>query len=218
MTVIFDIQEVGLAVTEKVILDKITFQVNQGERVTLVGPSGSGKSSILKLLAGLVSPTQGTILVSEKNLSDLDMVFHRRTVSYCFQQPVLFGKTVKDNLAFPFEIHQLPFDQQKVEASLSSVALSPDFLEKKITELSGGEKQRVALIRNLLFEPEALLLDEVTAGLDAKTKMIVHQLIDNYRKSGKTIIEVTHDQSEIDAAERLITIEGGKLIHDKRLR
>ncbi len=111
MTVIFDIQEVGLMVTEKVILDKITFQVNQGERVTLVGPSGSGKSSILKLLAGLVSPTQGTILVSEKNFSDLDMVFHRRTVSYCFQQPVLFDKTVKDNLAFPFEIRQLPFDQ-----------------------------------------------------------------------------------------------------------
>lgn len=70
----------------------------------------------------------------------------------------------------------------------------------------------------MLFEPEALLLDEVTAGLDAKTKTIVHQLIDNYRKSGKTVIEVTHDQSEIDAAERLITIEEGKLIHDKRLR
>lgn len=107
----FDIQEVGLTVTEKVILDKISFQVNQGERVTLAGPSGSGKSSILKLLAGLVSPTQGTILVSEKNFSDLDMVFHRRTVSYCFQQPVLFDKTVKDNLAFPFEIRQLQFDQ-----------------------------------------------------------------------------------------------------------
>ncbi|CAM2733491.1 YbbL ABC transporter ATP-binding protein [Streptococcus acidominimus] len=84
--------------------------------------------------------------------------------------------------------------------------------------MSGGEKQRVALIRNLLFEPEALLLDEVTAGLDAKTKAIVHQLIDNYRKSGKTVIKVTHDQSEIDAAERLITIEEGKLINDKCLR
>lgn len=126
-----------MTVTEKVILDKITFQVNQGERVTLVGPSGSGKSSILKLLAGLVSLTQGTILVSEKNFSDLDMVFHRRTVSYCFQQPVLFDKTVKDNLAFPFEIRQLPFDQQKVEAALSSVALSPDFLEKKLRSCQG---------------------------------------------------------------------------------
>lgn len=208
---IFQLQSVGLSDKDKSILTDISFTVAEGERLTLVGPSGSGKSSILKLLAGLTSATSGTIFFQGRDIAELDMPTYRREVSYCFQQPVLFGQTVQDNLQFPFTIRQLAFDQTKALKALESVHLAPKFLSKKITELSGGEKQRVALIRNLLFEPKVLLLDEISAGLDAETKAIVNKLLADYQAAGNTLIEVTHDQSEIDAAQKILRIEGGRV-------
>ena len=89
--------------------------------------------------------------------------------------------------------------------------LPADMLTKNITELSGGEKQRVALIRNLIFTPKVLLLDEITTGLDAATKDTVQQVMANFTKQGVTIITVTHDESELAAADRLITIVDGRM-------
>ena len=94
-TPIFELKSVGLSDKDKSILTDIHFSVSEGERLTLVGPSGSGKSSILKLLAGLTSATQGQILFRGKEIEKLDMPTYRREVSYCFQQPVLFGNIVK---------------------------------------------------------------------------------------------------------------------------
>lgn len=209
---VFTVESLGFSDKGQTILQAIDFSVQEGERLTLVGPSGSGKSSILKLLGGLISPSQGQVLYQGSNLADLDMPLYRQEVSYCFQQPVLFGKTVADNLAFPFEVRQLAFDHQRAVQALRRVNLSETFLNKNITDLSGGEKQRVALVRNLLFEPKVLLLDEITVGLDAGTKEVVHDLIDESHASGKTIIEVTHDATEIAAAEKVLQIEGGRLV------
>ena len=127
--------------------------------------------------------------------------------------PVLvsINYTVEDNLRFPFTVRQLEFDKSKAITALKNVNLGEDFLTQGITELSGGEKQRVALIRNLLFEPQVLLLDEVSAGLDAETKAIVNQLLTDYHISGKTIIEVTHDQSEIDGAKHILRMKDGRM-------
>ena len=147
-------------------------------------------------------------------MGDLDPVAYRREVSYCFQQPVLFGQTVRDNVAFPFEIRQIPFDQERVLTALARLNLGPEFLEKPIKDLSGGEKQRVALVRNLLFEPKVLLLDEVSSGLDEKTKILLRTFLNDLHQEGVTLIEVTHDQQEIEAAERLVTIVGGRLAHE----
>lgn len=157
-TPIFELKSVGLSDKDKSILTDINFSVSEGERLTLVGPSGSGKSSILKLLAGLTSATQGQILFRGKEIEKLDMPTYRREVSYCFQQPVLFGNTVEDNLRFPFTVRQLEFDKSKAITALKNVNLGEDFLTQGITELSGGEKQRVALIRNLLFEPQVFAI------------------------------------------------------------
>ena len=132
-------------------------------------------------------------------------------MSYCFQQPSLFGDTVQDNLAFPFELRNQPFDAAKAQAALAQVDLPTSMLTKPITELSGGEKQRVALIRNLLFEPDVILLDEVTTGLDAATKTIVHELIEGLNQKGLTVLAVTHDETEINVAHRLLTITAGRL-------
>ena len=211
---IFELDNLGLVSPEKMILEGISLSIKEGEHLTITGPSGSGKSSLLKLLAALVSPSSGLIFYQGQDLGDLDPVAYRREVSYCFQQPVLFGQTVRDNVAFPFEIRQIPFDQERVLTALARLNLGPEFLEKPIKDLSGGEKQRVALVRNLLFEPKALLLDEVSSGLDEKTKILLRTFLKDLHQEGVTLIEVTHDQQEIEAAERFVTIVGGRLVHE----
>ena len=211
---IFELDNLGFVSPEKMILEGISLSIKEGEHLTITGHSGSGKSSLLKLLAALVSPSSGQLFYQGQEMGDLDPVAYRREVSYCFQQPVLFGQTVRDNVAFPFEIRQIPFDQERVLTALARLNLGPEFLEKPIKDLSGGEKQRVALVRNLLFEPKVLLLDEVSSGLDEKTKILLRTFLNDLHQEGVTLIEVTHDQQEIEAAERLVTIVGGRLAHE----
>lgn len=209
---IIELNKVSYQVEDKPILKDIDLHVAEGQRITLTGPSGSGKSTILKLVSSLISPTQGQINFQGKDVAQLDPISYRRQVSYCFQQPSLFGTTVADNLRFPFELRDEPFNQQQAVELLWQVDLDESYLNKKIETLSGGEKQRVALIRNLLFPPKVLLLDEVTTGLDENSKAIVHKLIRNYHQEGTTILEVTHDATELDLSNHLITIKEGKRV------
>lgn len=209
---ILSLKNVGYRVKDKDIISNFSLDIATGAFLTIVGPSGGGKSTLLKLLANLISPTSGEIDFKDKNINAYSPTNYRRQVSYCFQQPSLFGETVKDNLEFPFKIRKQTTDQSKMEQVLESVDLKPDFLNKNITELSGGEKQRVALIRNLLFKPEVLLLDEITTGLDNDSKEIVHRLIQNVHKDNTTIIQVTHDNDEIHQAGQIIKVAEGKLV------
>lgn len=209
---ILSLKNVGYRVKDKDIISNFSLDIATGAFLTIVGPSGGGKSTLLKLLANLISPTSGEIDFKDKNINAYSPTNYRRQVSYCFQQPSLFGETVKDNLEFPFKIRKQTPDQSKMEQVLESVDLKPDFLNKNITELSGGEKQRVALIRNLLFKPEVLLLDEITTGLDNDSKEIVHRLIHNVHKDNTTIIQVTHDNDEIHQAGQIIKVAEGKLV------
>lgn len=206
---IIELKHVAYQVKDKQILQNISFTVKKNDFLTLVGPSGAGKSTILKLIANLISPSAGEIRYQNKNINKLDPIAYRCQVSYCFQQPSLFGKTVKDNLLFPYQIRKKEASQQHLIDLLNRVDLGTDFLDKEITDLSGGEKQRVALIRNLVFLPKVLLLDEVTTGLDEDSKVIVHQLIKAIHDQGITIIQVTHDQDEIKAANNIVQIKKG---------
>ncbi|WP_281681331.1 ABC transporter ATP-binding protein [Lactobacillus gallinarum] len=211
MTII-EFKHISYQVKEKQILHDVSFKVDRGDFLTLVGPSGSGKSTILKLTANLISPTAGDIFYQDKKMAKYDPVQYRREVSYCFQQPSLFGKTVRENLIFPYEIRRQVVVEKRIDELLKLVDLSADFLDKDINSLSGGEKQRVALIRNIVFLPKVLLLDEVTTGLDDDSKEIVHQLIKRVHEQGATIILVTHDQSEIQTAGHIMQIKQGRII------
>ncbi|MGO2266309.1 ABC transporter ATP-binding protein [Vagococcus salmoninarum] len=211
---VLTIQDVSFSIDQQTILQPLSLEIASGEVITLVGPSGSGKSTLLKIIASLLTPSTGSILFNNQDISMLDPVNYRKEVSYCFQQPSLFGETVSDNLNFPFEIRKKALDETLIQSYLKQVDLPASFLTKKITELSGGEKQRIALIRNLLFPPQVLLLDEVTTGLDTDSKEIVQQLLKNSAQAGTTLIQVTHDESEIAQAHRLITIDKGGLLHD----
>lgn len=211
---VLTIQDVSFSIDQQTILQPLSLEIATGEVITLVGPSGSGKSTLLKIIASLLTPSTGSILFNNQDISMLEPVNYRKEVSYCFQQPSLFGETVSDNLNFPFEIRKKALDETLIQSYLKQVDLPASFLSKKITELSGGEKQRIALIRNLLFPPQVLLLDEVTTGLDTDSKEIVQQLLKNSAEAGTTLIQVTHDESEIAQAHRLITIDKGGLLHD----
>ncbi|KRL62041.1 ABC transporter ATP-binding protein [Latilactobacillus fuchuensis] len=205
------IKDVSYNVDQQPILKSLDLTVASGEYVTLTGPSGSGKSTLLKLIASLLTPTSGTIQVDNRQIETIAPSEYRKRVSYCFQQPTLFGETVADNLNFPFEIRQLPVDHDLILERLQQVGLTALYLTKQVTALSGGEKQRVALIRNLLFKPEVLLLDEVTTGLDAANKAIVDQLITDYNEiEGVTVISVTHDQQELQRKGRQLTMVAGQ--------
>ncbi|MGO3115588.1 ABC transporter ATP-binding protein [Enterococcus pseudoavium] len=211
MTVL-ELKAVSYQAEQRLILDKITLSVESGDFLTISGPSGSGKSTLLRLIASLLTPTSGTIFFDGKDQNSYDYTTYRQQVSYCFQQPTLFGETVKDNLIFPYLIREQVPDQAFMIQQLQLVDLPADYLTKKITELSGGERQRVALVRNILFLPQVLLLDEVTAGLDERTKAIIQRLLKQIQQRGCTILQVTHDESELKSAENLLLIQGGRLI------
>lgn len=204
---LLEVENLNYSVDGHPILKNINLTVDSGDFLTIVGPSGAGKSTLLKIIASLLSPSSGSIKYKNKDITQYSPQEYRRQVSYCFQQPSLFGKTVKDNVIFPYQIRKKKADEVRLAQLLEKVSLDPTFLDKDINSLSGGEKQRVALIRNLVFLPQILLLDEVTTGLDEKSKEIVHHLFKDVRKQQVTILQVTHDQSEIETANKIFKVK-----------
>ncbi|WP_395320364.1 ABC transporter ATP-binding protein [Fructilactobacillus frigidiflavus] len=194
------------------IIKDINFSVEKADIVTITGPSGSGKSTFAKLLASLLTPTSGAVYFEGKNIKEYNSVSYRREVSYAVQQPTLFGDTVRENLEFPYMIRKKPFDEQHAIKALQTVDLGADDLDRQVTSLSGGEKQRIALLRNVMFVPKVLILDEVTTGLDNASKASVHKMIDYFNvKHQVTIIMITHDDEEIKLAKHLYEITGGQM-------
>ncbi|WP_447888927.1 iron efflux ABC transporter ATP-binding subunit FetA [Serratia fonticola] len=194
-------------IDEQVILDAVSFTLKSGEFKLITGPSGCGKSTLLKIVSSLLSPTRGNITFNRKNIDDVAPEEYRKQVSYCFQTPALFGDTVYDNLALPYQIRKLKPDEKKIRQDLTLLALPDSMLKKGINELSGGEKQRISLIRNLQFMPKVLLLDEITSALDEDNKRNVNELIRRLvAEQGLGVLWVTHDKDEIAHADEVITL------------
>ncbi|WP_370447988.1 ATP-binding cassette domain-containing protein [Lactobacillus sp. CBA3606] len=205
-------QDLSYQVGTKQILKAINLTIPVGAHYTMTGPSGSGKSTLLRLMAAMISKTSGTLTFAGQPLMSYDPIEYRRQVSYCFQQPTLFGETVADNLAFPYQIRQRTPDWAHIKMALANVGLPTTMLTESVGTLSGGERQRIALIRNILFLPKILLLDEVTAGLDEANKAIIHQWLRQLNVEQQvTTIFVTHDVTEVAAADQLLRIVAGRL-------
>lgn len=212
MNAIMTLKQINYQVKTTHILHDINWEIPAGAQITMTGPSGGGKSTLLRIMASMVSKTSGTLTFDGQSIESYDPVMYRRAVSYCFQQPTLFGETVADNMAFPYEIRKQPMDRTHVLEALTYVGLTEQTLNEKISDLSGGERQRVALIRNILFLPRILLLDEVTAGLDEANKQIVHDWLHHLnRDRDVTTIMITHDATEIAAAKQLVRVVDGRL-------
>lgn len=209
---LLDINNLTFVSEGNTILDDIQCTIEKGDFLSITGPSGSGKSTLLKIIATILSKTSGEIAYKGTPLEDFEATAYRKEVSYCFQTPVLFGKTVRDNLEFPYEIRKVAFDSEKAIAYLKSVGLPEEYLDKSINSLSGGEKQRIALIRNVLFQPEILLLDEVTSALDEANRQIIWEWLRDMREhSDMTILMVSHNEEEAAMADKRIHIVNGKI-------
>lgn len=207
--------QLSYSANDKNILKNISFQVKEGDLITISGPSGSGKSTLLKLIANMIRPTSGDIYFNDKKIDLYSSTDYRKEVSYFFQNPVLFGETVRDNLTFPYEIRNLSFDEPKAISLLESVKLTSDYLNKSIDSLSGGEKQRIAFVRNLLFQPKVLLLDEVTSALDHENRQIIYDIIHSLNQNNQiTILWVTHNEEEFLSSSQQLIIDNGMIKED----
>lgn len=200
------------------IIKGINLTVEKGDCISIVGQSGSGKSTFLKMLSDLISPTGGAIYYNGKDYKEINPIELRRKISYCIQIPYLFGESVYENLSFPFEIRNTSVDEDEILKLLELLKLDKSYLNKKVDALSGGEKQRIALIRNLLSKPDILLLDEVTSGLDKENTKIVQSLIKKINEEGMTVLWITHDMDQSKSIfNKRVHIDEGKIIKEENL-
>src|SRR5712691_596914 len=189
------------------ILDDVSFTVERGRALTLMGPSGSGKSSLLRCLNRLVESTSGTVRFDGRDTRSFDPRELRRRVALVMQTPVLFEGTVRENLRVRPADAPGDFSEDRLRATLAEVGLERDMLDRDSATLSGGEKQRVTIARALLRDPQALLLDEPTSALDPPTAALVVETISRLRETrGLSIVAVTHQP---DLVRRL----GGRLLY-----
>lgn len=201
-------------------LDDINFKVNKGEFVAIVGASGSGKSTLLHILGGVDKPTSGKVFVDNKDIYTLNetnlAIFRRRQVGLIYQFynliPVL---NVKENMTLPILL-----DNKKVNEEYLNELIHILNLKKRVNhlpnELSGGQQQRVSIGRALMNHPALLLADEPTGNLDSNSsKEIIELLKLSNKKYEQTIIMITHDQKLALNADRIITIDDGKIISDE---
>jgi putative ABC transport system ATP-binding protein len=213
---ILEFKNVSYKAKDDTILNKISFAVNQGDFITITGPSGSGKTTLIRLINGLISPSEGVIFYNGRELSSYEPVELRKKVVLAFQMPYLFGNTVYDNLSFPFTVRGMSPNKDLMAEKLKILNLSKDFITKDIRNLSGGEKQRIALARSLVFKPEMLLLDEVTSALDPENTALVESIISNLSKEGVTILWITHNPKQaVDLGCRNMHIENGQIMEEK---
>lgn len=202
-------------------LDGINLNIEQGEFVFLVGQSGSGKSSLLRLLLKEEKPSAGTVTVDGINVAKLPnrkVPAFRRTMGIVFQDfRLLPGKTVFDNVAFGMEVigKSKKDIQQRIPALLDLVGLD-EKAHRLPSELSGGEQQRVALARAFVNQPKLLLADEPTGNLDPSTSVGIMKLLDRINRTGTTIVMATHDVAIVDQMrKRIVQMENGKIIRDQ---
>lgn len=192
------------------ILKNISLEINKGDCISVIGSSGSGKSTLLKLMADLIPITEGEIYYNGKSYYEYNPLELRREISYCIQLPHLFGETVYDNLIFPFILRKESINKNRIFELLNIFNLEEEILNKNITSLSGGEKQRVSIIRSLIYAPKVLLLDEATSALDKENAANVEKIVKELNKTGITVVWITHnlDQSKEIFNKRIKISEG----------
>jgi cell division transport system ATP-binding protein len=202
-------------------LDDVSVEIEKGEFVFVVGASGSGKSTFIRLLLKEEDPTKGDIYVAGKNLAKLTTwkIPHlRRNIGTVFQDfKLLTDKNVFENVAFALEVIGRPKNviDQRVPEILEYVGLS-DKVSNFPDELSGGEQQRVSIARACVNRPLVLLADEPTGNLDPSTSVDIMRLLDKVNRIGTTVVMATHDQAIVDAMRRrVIELDKGKVIRDQ---
>lgn len=209
----FKLESVSLQKQEKTILSSISLEIPAGSIFILIGPSGSGKSSLLRLLNRLDAPTSGRILYKDQPIESYPVQELRKEVGMLFQHPVMINGTVRDNIALGHKLQKKDLPEEKVLELIERVGLEKDLIDKDASVLSGGQKQRVALARTLANDPTVLLLDEPTSALDPGAVVQVRETLIQQAKRGITLVWVTHDMDVAsDVATGGALLVGGKIV------
>jgi len=205
----------GRSVRDKVLVADASFEVHKGETLVIVGPSGSGKSSLLRLLNRLDEPTTGTVYLDNVDYRQIAPRELRRRVGMVTQRPFLFPGTVADNLRFGPRQRGQDLTETRIEELLASVGLA-GYGSRGVANLSGGEAQRVSFARTLANSPEILLLDEPTSALDDDSKHGVEVLVAEIgREHGIPCVLVTHDVAQAARlGQRVLMLEAGRIVRN----
>jgi cell division transport system ATP-binding protein len=208
--------------TGQVALDNISLRVEKGEFVFIVGRSGAGKSTFIKLLLKEINPTEGKLLIDDKDITNIKkskIPFLRRELGIVFQDfRLLDNRTVYENVAYAMQIVGEPEKKikRRVPLALSMVGLK-NRGNSYPQELSGGEQQRVAIARSIINGPKIMICDEPTGNLDPKTSLGIMKILNDINERGTTMVVATHDKAVVDRMQkRVITMDSGKIILDQQ--
>ncbi|MBI4022620.1 ABC transporter ATP-binding protein [Candidatus Berkelbacteria bacterium] len=204
-------------------LRAVSLAIKTGERVAIIGKSGSGKSTLLHLMAGLDTPSQGSVTVDSRNIGTLGEgglnQLRNRTFGFVFQQFFLQPHlTVKENVLLPLKIGRVGRRGREARTleALARVGLS-DKANNRATDLSGGEKQRACIARALVNEPSMIFCDEPTGNLDTENGAKIIQLLFDLNQQGITVIIVTHDRDIAQQCGRIVELKDGRIVSDRRV-
>ncbi|MGH6890839.1 MAG: ABC transporter ATP-binding protein [Dongiaceae bacterium] len=211
-----DFRNVSFSYGEKMVVDAASFTLPVGEVATLIGPSGSGKTTIADLLVGLHEPDSGQLLIDDMPLADADLARWRGKIGYIPQENILFNDTVFENITLGDEAisEERAIEALKLAGAWGFVSALPHGLHEAIgvrgNLLSGGQKQRLSIARALIHDPELLILDEATSALDRTTAREICDAVRGLR-GNRTILAITHQPIWMDAADRILTIQQGRV-------
>lgn len=196
------------------IINGMTGFITKGKITTLVGPSGAGKTTIFRLLNGLISPSKGEIYILGKNILEYEPTDLRRTVGLALQSAPMLSGTVFDNLAIPKKLKGENLSESEAKKLLTSVGLAEEILMRDVHDLSGGQKQRVSIARTLVNRPKILLLDEITSALDRVSKQEIEELFLRINEQYEvTIFWITHNLEQAkEIGDETWVVMNGKLI------
>lgn len=200
------------------VVNDVSFTVERGSYTTLIGHNGSGKSTIAKLIIGLLEKEQGSILIDGEELNNETVESIRRKIGIVFQNPdnQFIGATVRDDIAFGLENHQVdPKDMDAIIEKYAGEVGMIEYLNHEPTRLSGGQKQRVAIAGILAMKPEILILDEATSMLDPEGKEDINSLVKQlHKENNMTILSITHDVEEVMKSDHVIVMYEGRIVKD----
>ncbi|CAG2108236.1 unnamed protein product, partial [Medioppia subpectinata] len=203
------------------ILNGLSFDVSKGQTVALVGASGCGKSTIIQLIQRFYDTDGGEVILDGKNIRNLNIPWLRRRLGIVSQEPVLFGYSIGDNIAYGDNGRTVGMNEvvgaaerANIHAFIKSLPMGYDTpVGDKGTQLSGGQKQRIAIARALVRDPEILLLDEATSALDSESEQVVQQALDEARE-GRTCIVIAHRLSTIQTADKIVVVSKGVAVEE----
>lgn len=223
MNNMIDISHVSKIYDKRHVVNNVSFSIDKGSFISIVGKSGSGKTTLMNMIGSLILPDEGKILVEGKDISafsEKEVAYYRnQTIGFVFQDFHLEPTySVYENTVLPMDISGNRRGMKKRATDVLEMVGMQDHIHKKVTELSGGEQQRICVARAIIQEPKIILADEPCGNLDTYNSDIIMDLLKGLAENGCTVVLITHNPDAASMTDRKITLSDGSLIGDERLK